>query len=904
MPWFLAALIDLGVYVGTAILSALLNRQPKQASAPDEPQFPKADATAPIPVVFGTTRVGINVIHKAHVTRGENTARNGALSFGWSSTHVGYYYYLDFAAVLCHGPVGALHDIVVDETKFLSRTSSTKKFAGFDLSGLPGYSTFPTVFASYGGSFFSLPFYTSGTGAYTVTVTAGDLLGGKFERGGIGAGSADAASTGQLLFYPGNGWNEQNARLETLAGQDLPTYPDLCWVALGPDFYMGNAESLPALEFVLTRAPQAPFLGTGLLGNVTANSGADASVAGILWEILTNPVWGLGLPASDLDESSFNALDDACNGGLDDGTFFLGLSFVVTTQVSAKQLLSDVLRTCDGVLYTDPVTGLLNVRLLQSPSSSNYGYGISNECILDASVIRSVEWTESAPDAQANEVKVEFVDRARGYTSNTVTVRNVAAIQALGRVESRAVSFLGVQDADTATRLATRELRALSTVLGHATIEVDRTGFLLTPGQFFTLNWDVAGKATRIMRCIEQRDTPLGGCVIEAVEDVYSSPPSAFVPEATPEPTPADDTAYIIPYVEPEFEQIADYAIETLKVFDPQGHVTAVEFGETSANNWHVAYLLSPPTTPNPNPYINYVTRGLVDIPSRWRVSYTAQDGTTAYLIGDFPMITKAAIPETPTLRWTVSAGVVTVTATWNDTAVWGAVQPYLFMDHSQAGFPSFDASTSTPVGTTSGSSISFPYPAAGQVEYVSAWRAFNPLSGRQESSEYAYLTIVGDSATVASIGTTLGQIGIPTVFVNTTEASQWLALSTIPTAATEIGAEFRRRRYLVGAGSVRIHANVKAVTGTPTIGLYYDTTSAFGAPVSLQTLSVTGTGQVTSGWAALPSGAKADAYLTPYVADGANTAAVDLYALQIEFLPTTVAGVREHSTEHAPEYS
>src|SRR4051812_7447901 len=115
MVWFLSALVQLGIYVGTAILSALLDQRSKPDNQqPGEPQFPKADAQAPVPVVFGTTRVGMNVIHKAKVLTGENTVRNGALSFGWSSTKIGNYYYLDLQAVICHGPVGALHDIIVD----------------------------------------------------------------------------------------------------------------------------------------------------------------------------------------------------------------------------------------------------------------------------------------------------------------------------------------------------------------------------------------------------------------------------------------------------------------------------------------------------------------------------------------------------------------------------------------------------------------------------------------------------------------------------------------------------------------------------------------------------------------------------------------------------------------------
>jgi hypothetical protein len=754
MAWLLAALVQIGVYVGTAILSALLNRNAKQESAPGEPQFPTADPTAPIPVVFGTTRVGMNVIHKAHVTRGENTVRNGALTFGWSQTHIGYFYYADIAAVICHGAVGALHDVILDKTKFLSR-QSYNPLGGFETAtgfNFPAYTPVAalTVTGSLGG-FPSLPVYFGNAGSAPITITAGDILGGKFDRGGIGAGSADAASTGLMRFYAGTGWNEANARLETLVGRELPTYPELCWVVFENDFYFGNAEQLPSIEFIVTRPVSGPGMGTGLIGNVTANAGTDANPSGILWEILTNPTWGLGLPASDIDQSSLFTLSRAVDKGLDiSADYNVGLSFVLTSQVSGKQVLSDLLRTLDGVLYTDPTSGLLCVRLLRAPDAPHYGYGIFNSYGLDASVIRSVEWTESAPDATANEVKVEFVDRARGFTKNTVTVRDTAAIQALGRTESRTVSFLGVQDRDLAIRLATRELRALSTSLGHAVIECDRTGYQLTPGQFFDLTWDVAGKSTRLMRCVSMRDTPHGGVRIEAVEDVYSSPLPSFEVEDADEPTPIEDVAFVVPYVEPQasFNALRGSTFESLKVFDPQGRVTAVDFNETGS--WHPAVNPVPPFyTGPPTPYLNEV--GQIRAVTRrplWRVQYTAADGSTQDIVGDFPDVPAIDVIEAPRLSWTVSAGVVTVTAKWAD-----GFTPDLYMEHSPSGFQVLNRFVSTSLGTAPPLTITFPFPAAGAVEYVSAVRAFNPATtSRSDASEYSYLTIVGGDAATATI--------------------------------------------------------------------------------------------------------------------------------------------------------
>lgn len=156
---------------------------------------------------------------------------------------------------------------------------------------------------------------------------------------------------------------------------------------------------------------------------------------------------------------------------------------------------------------------------------------------------------------------------------------------------------------------------------------------------------------------------------------------------------------------------------------------------------------------------------------------------------------------------------------------------------------------------------------------------------------------------TISALAAAVGAIGIPTVFVNVPEDDQWLALSTIPTAEVEVGTEFRRQRYLLGAGSVRLNANIKTLTGTPTMKLKY-TTNAFGAVADLVTWTPPGTGLRSSPWATLPSGAKADVGLTLYVADGADTAALDLYELDAEFLPTTVAGGRVHTAAFAPAFN
>ena len=245
MVW--AIVIQLAIYAGVTIISALINRGSKSANqGPGEPIFPKADSQAPIPVIYGTTRVGMNVVHKAHVTKGENTVRDSAMPFGFSATHIGYFFYLDLLATIGWGPVDCLHDIIVDGTKSLASLADQPLPSFPNASDGFQFDTQPAVIDLSGslGTVNALPKYMANVGPVDFTITAGEILGGKLSRGGIGAGSFDAASTGLMRFYQGNGFSVANSELEALAGTTLPRYPNLCTVAFLDNFYFGNQPPL------------------------------------------------------------------------------------------------------------------------------------------------------------------------------------------------------------------------------------------------------------------------------------------------------------------------------------------------------------------------------------------------------------------------------------------------------------------------------------------------------------------------------------------------------------------------------------------------------------------------------------------------------------------------------------
>lgn len=733
-------LIQAAIWVAGTVLTALLTKRTTSRLTPGEVQFPRAEADAAVPVVVGTYRIGLNVIHYAKLTLGDNRISTGSFAgFSTGSQRVGYFYYLDLQGLLCHGVVSAVSEIYVDGTKRLSEY--VEKSATFSEGSLVVSDR--TILAP------DLPLATAsgGTTETVLVIDAPKLLGGVESRGGL---------AGTLRIYSGYGGAQTaNARLETLAGVELPAYPFLAHVVLEDAFYVGTSPQLPALEFVVTRLPTNPFTGPGSVTTDAGVVGANAALA--LYELLTNNDWGCGLPPHLFDTTTWDWAVQACDpslapttttiaaghdfedmdttaaqkaawdanttvkgapatwqfgsGGVGDGyhllqsftntelpaamsdgfhsgftyevpngpyvvsidagttgitqygtvgyawratgtetypewsaigsagtyrniaivtggtqtievrltaekddldrlSYFrdiyldnvrlrpagandtpLGVSYVLDREQPARQVVDDLLRLMDAVLYLDPVTGLLAIRLLRDVDSFYFGYGTAADpaeerqpilSLTDAQV-RSVEVEDATGDALVNEVKVRFVDAARDYKPNTARARNLAAIYELGRVESRTVEFLGVTNAALAQSLAERELRALATPRQRVRLVMDRVGYQLTPAQFFDLSWtfgDGTAWTNKVLRVQTVHETPFGQLEVEAVEHVFAdSSVTAFgtvdAPPVTPGTGPAAPT---MPSVEVQQDRTATDGTLRLLVTDPSDVVTEVAF--------------------------------------------------------------------------------------------------------------------------------------------------------------------------------------------------------------------------------------------------------------------------------------------------------------------------------------
>ena len=220
---------------------------------------------------------------------------------------------------------------------------------------------------------------------------------------------------------------------------------------------------------------------------------------------------------------------------------------------SAKELVLEILRHIDGVLYVEPTTGLLTIRLVR------FDYDEGTLPILDVHSCTVKSFARPSWADLKNTVRVSYVDRADGFVEKTVQAQDLASIEVQGgEVSLQELTFRGLSGATTAQQAAARALAALAYPLATVTIEADRSAWSFRPGAVFKLTWPplgIVGMACRIVRVGTGR-LDSGKIEIESMEDVfaaqwtaYTSPPgTGWVDPAGDVPALTDQAALAAPY--------------------------------------------------------------------------------------------------------------------------------------------------------------------------------------------------------------------------------------------------------------------------------------------------------------------------------------------------------------------
>lgn len=271
----------------------------------------------------------------------------------------------------------------------------------------------------------------------------------------------------------------------------------------------------------------------------------DANPAYIIYECLTNTDWGMGAPDTALDVASFA---DAA------GTLVVeefGLSMLWTRQASIQDFVQEILDHIQAVLFVDPSTGLLTLKLIRDDYDPDTLDVLTPDNAQLSSFARKL-WGDIV-----NEITVTWTN-PENEQEETITIQDDASIAIQGGIVSDSRNYYGVRNADLAKALAVRDLRSAGQPLASCEAEVDRTQWQLRPASVVKLTWPEYGLDELVMRVSSIDYGKAGDPTIKLslFEDVYGldigsydAPPStAWVDPSSP-PAPIETVQiFTLPY--------------------------------------------------------------------------------------------------------------------------------------------------------------------------------------------------------------------------------------------------------------------------------------------------------------------------------------------------------------------
>jgi hypothetical protein len=554
--------------IATSVVGALLTPKPHfnqpQPNSLGDFRFPTAQEGRAVPVICGTVKIqGGNTVWwgDLQIVPIKKKVKSGL--FSHTTIITGYKYYLGCQFALCEGPIDSLIgmesnkkpvpftqsgsdpvSIDIDAPNLFGGDTSEGGisgkivlYRGTDTQGSDAYlsqkqtsaSATPTYSGSgNGGLSFLAPGAASVNETITITALSTFDSGGNREfsvvgssSGSIGTAIADAPfasgqinftiTTGSIAFATGDHWSVQ-----TFTSRVSPSYHGLCY-AVFRHLYLGTSSYVKPIAFILKRCPDP--LG---MGSTFANlNGGDANPVLFLYDLMTNPSYGLGILPGRIDASSFVTAATTCKNEN------LGISMQIDSQGTADQLLGDILRHCDGILYVDPATGLWTIKLARADYDPTTIPELTVDNVLETSEFSRASWSETT-----NQVIIKYLDRNANYNTRTVQAQDAANIAVTAEVRTQTIDFNGISNSATAALIATRVLKTLTYPLSKLKITCNRTAWSWRVGGVFKFTWVPLGISDQVYRItrISYGEITDGKITLDAVEDIFGLNFTVFDP--------------------------------------------------------------------------------------------------------------------------------------------------------------------------------------------------------------------------------------------------------------------------------------------------------------------------------------------------------------------------------------
>ncbi len=492
--------------VVSSIITILLRPKIEADDKPVDFRPPEPREGEPINIIFGTVKVSPMIgwfgdVHGRHVVSKEG----GFLGFFQQDVPLGKEYLAGMQLVLCHGPIDKLLDIHIGEYHIVRKAQPRAEGVSSEIDPQTPYKNTNPV----------LPVdFPVGGQPTVVYLNMPDLFGGAKEGGGI---------VGQLDIHWGTESQPMNPYLALWIGPDiLPQYRGIAYIVLRR-MNMGKSPSPLPWHFVCERISKV--LGADSNSTIVdADGNNTANAAECVYELLTNTRWGVGMHPDEIDIDTFQAVA---------ATLFtegLGYNGQLPVRQSAYSSIRTILEHVDGILYQDPVTGLIGILLIRKD------YSVSSLPQFDEQNSVLEVFTRGSWGEVINETSVKYIDIKRRFSDATAQAQNLASIQAMRDIISTQISLPGLSTHELAQDAADRDNRTSSVPIVRGRISTNRFGYNLHQGSPFRIVFPHHGITETACRVTSINYGSLleGRMEIEFVQDPFDhhnpyGDPSAFV---------------------------------------------------------------------------------------------------------------------------------------------------------------------------------------------------------------------------------------------------------------------------------------------------------------------------------------------------------------------------------------
>lgn len=247
--------------------------------------------------------------------------------------------------------------------------------------------------------------------------------------------------------------------------------------------------------------------------------------AHMIYQILTDPTDGMAYPRGLMGASFTKAADTLHAEGF-------GLCAAWKRQTSIEDFVQEICDHIGGVVARDPATGLWELELLRGD------YDPATLPAIDPDWVTEVlSATRATLGETVNTITVVYRDAATGK-DGSVTVHQLANIQAQGASIVQKMNYPMLAVRDLATRVAARDVRVKSAEMWRFKVRMNRKARRLRVGRVYRytdLERGIVGMPVRVININmgSQRDTAM---TVDLAEDVFGLPATTYIGSETPGP--------------------------------------------------------------------------------------------------------------------------------------------------------------------------------------------------------------------------------------------------------------------------------------------------------------------------------------------------------------------------------